>query len=76
MNKKQFMILIICVLLIALAVVSFLYIRQTNLLREEERRIKYLEDQLRETEREKNELEEAKRKDEKDDEESKKYSDL
>lgn len=76
MNKKQFMILIICVLLIALAVVSFVYIRQTNLLREEERRIKYLEDQLRKTEREKNELEEAKIKDEKDDEESKKYSDL
>ena len=76
MNKKQFMILIICVLLIALAVVSFVYIRQTNLLREKERRIRYLEDQLRETEREKNELEEAKRKDEKDFEESKKYSDL
>ena len=76
MNKKQFMILIICVLLIALAVVSFVYIRQTNLLIEKERRIRYLEDQLRETEREKNELEEAKRKDEKDDEESKKYSDL
>lgn len=76
MNKKQFMILIICVLLIALAVVSFVYIRQTNLLIEEARRIKYLEDQLRETEREKKELEEAKRKDEKDDEESKKYSDL
>ena len=55
MNKKQFMILIICVLLIALAVVSFVYIRQTNLLIEEARRIKYLEDQLRETEREKNE---------------------
>lgn len=76
MNKKQFMILIICVLLIALAVVSFVYIRQTNLLREEARRIRYLEDQLRETEREKNELEEAKIKDEKDYEESKKYSDL
>lgn len=53
MNKKQFMILIICVLLIALAVVSFVYIRQTNLLIEKERRIRYLEDQLRETEREK-----------------------
>ncbi len=73
MNKKQFMILIICVLLIALAVVSFVYIRQTNLLREQARRIRYLEDQIREKERKNQELEEAKRKD---DEESKKYSNL
>lgn len=76
MNKKQFMILIICVLLIALAVISFVYIRQTNLLREEARHIRYLEDQLRKKEIEKNELEEAKIKSEKDNEESKKYSDL
>lgn len=76
MNKKQFMILIISVLLIALAVVSFGYIRKTNLLSEEARRIRYLEDQLRKKEIEKKELEEAKRKDEKDDEDSKKYSDF
>lgn len=76
MNKKQFMILIISVLLIALAVVSFGYIRKTNLLREEARRIRYLEDQLRKKEIEKKELEEAKRKEETDDEEREKYSDL
>lgn len=83
MNKKQFMILIICVLLIALCVVSFGYIRKSNLLRKEmirrrdfEGRLRLLKAELKEKEEELKEKEEAKRKDEKDNEESKKYSDL
>lgn len=83
MNKKQFMILIICVLLIALCVVSFGYIRKSNLLRKEmirrrdfEGRLRLLKAELKEKEEELKEKEEAKRKDEKDYEESKKYSDL
>lgn len=83
MNKKQFMILIICVLLIALCVVSFGYIRKSNLLRKEmirrrdfEGRLRLLKAELKEKEEELKEKEEAKRKDEKDYEESKKYSDI
>lgn len=76
MNKKQFMILIICVLLIALAAVSCGYIRTENRLREEARRNRELTEELRKEEEKNRELEEAKRKDEKDYEESKKYSDL
>lgn len=83
MNKKQFMILIICILLIALCVVSFGYIRKSNLLRKEmvrrrdfEGRLRLLKAELKEKEEELKEKEEAKRKDEKDYEESKKYSDI
>ena len=83
MNKKQFMILIICILLIALCVVSFGYIRKSNLLRKEmirrrdfEGRLRLLKAELKEKDEELKEKEEAKRKDEKDYEESKKYSDI
>ena len=83
MKNKQFMILIICVLLIALCVVSFGYIRKSNLLRKEmirrrdfEGRLRLLKAELKEKEEELKEKEEAMRKDEKDYEESKKYSDL
>lgn len=83
MNKKQFLILIICVLLIALCVLSFGYIRKSNLLRKEmirrrdfEGRLRLLKAELKEKEEELKEKEEAKRKDEKDYEESKKYSDI
>lgn len=81
MNKKQFIILIICILLIALGAVSYGYIRKSNLLREEMRRrrdiegrIRLLETRLREKDKE---LKEAKEElERKDEEENKKYSDL
>lgn len=81
MNKKQFIILIICILIIALGAVSYGYIRKSNLLREEmmrrtdlEGRIRLLETRLREKDKE---LEEAKEElERKDEEKNKKYSDL
>lgn len=81
MKNKQFMTIIICILLVALCIVSFGYIRKSNLLRKEMRRcidlegrIGLLETRLREKDKELKEAkEEAKRKDE---EENKKYSDL
>lgn len=81
MKNKQFMTIIICILLVALCIVSFGYIRKSNLLRKEirrcidlEGRIGLLETRLREKDKELKEAkEEAKRKDE---EENKKYSDL
>ena len=81
MDKKQFMIVLICILLIALGAASFGYIRKSNLLRKEmirridlEGRIGLLETRLREKDKELEEKEEeSKRKDE---EENNKYSDL
>lgn len=79
MKNKQFMTIIICILLVALCIVSFGYIRKSSSLRKEMRRridlegrIGLLERRLREKEL-KEAKEEAKRKDE---EENKKYSDL
>lgn len=81
MKNKQFMTIIICILLVALCIVSFGYIRKSSSLRKEMRRridlegrIGLLETRLREKDKELKEAkEEAKRKDE---EENKKYSDL
>lgn len=81
MKNKQFMTTIICILLVALCIVSFGYIRKSSSLRKEMRRridldgrIGLLERRLREKDKELKEAkEEAKRKDE---EENKKYSDL
>ena len=81
MDKKQFMIVLICILLIALGAASFGYVRKSNLLREEIRRRRDLEGKLSllETELDKKKQaleekeEESKRKDE---EENNKYSDL
>lgn len=81
MKNKQFMTIIICILLVALCIVSFGYIRKSSSLRKEMRRridlegrIGLLERRLREKDKELKEAkEEAKRKDE---EENKKYSDL
>lgn len=81
MKNKQFMTTIICILLVALCIVSFGYIRKSSSLRKEmmrridlEGRIGLLERRLREKDKELKEAkEEAKRKDE---EENKKYSDL
>lgn len=81
MKNKQFMTTIICILLVALCIVSFGYIRKSSSLRKEMRRridlegrIGLLERRLREKGKELKEAkEEAKRKDE---EENKKYSDL
>ena len=81
MKNKQFMRIIICILLVALCIVSFGYIRKSSSLRKEMRRridlegrIGLLETRLREKDKELKEAkEEAKRKDE---EENKKYSDL
>lgn len=81
MKNKQFMTIIICILLVALCIVSFGYIRKSSSLRKEMRRridlegrIGLLERRLREKDKELKEAkEEVKRKDE---EENKKYSDL
>lgn len=81
MKNKQFMTTIICILLVALCIVSFGYIKKSSSLRKEmmrridlDGRIGLLERRLREKDKELKEAkEEAKRKDE---EENKKYSDL